>query len=318
MAEMLKVFNLTLNNVGMLLIFISVGYILRRSHKLPDEAGKVMSLLCVMVFSPAYSILNLSKNVRIDKMAENLQLLGYGLGFAVVAVVTGLILGKAMGKSPMDKSSLTYAFTFPNYGYFGYPVIEGVFGKEGLGDFMVFAIPMSILCCSYGYVLFQKDKKINLLRLLKTPVIAAMFIGIALGLSGIALPENNILYKTLDGAGKCMSPCSMLLAGFMLGKFPLKKLFSGIRPYYLTAIRMLGIPVAFGAVMYLCGLRGNLLFWPLVFACLPLGLNLVVYAESSGFEKEAGDNAKLCFISYVLALVVLPCLFAVMTRIAGM
>ena len=262
--------------------------------------------------------MNLSKNVRIDKLAENLQLLGYGLGFAVVAVVTGLILGKAMGKSPMDKSSLTYAFTFPNYGYFGYPVIEGVFGTAMLGDFMVFAIPMSILCCSYGYVLFQKDKKINLLRLLKTPVIAAMFIGVALGLSGIALPENNILYKTLDGAGKCMSPCSMLLAGFMLGKFPLKKLFSGIRPYYLTAIRMLGIPVAFGAVMYLCGLRGNLLFWPLVFACLPLGLNLVVYAESSGFEKEAGDNAKLCFISYVLALVVLPCLFAVMTRIAGM
>lgn len=318
MAEMLKVFNLTLNNVGMLLIFISVGYILRRSHKLPDAAGKVMSLLCVMVFSPAYSILNLSKNVRIDKMAENLQLLGYGLGFAVVAVVTGLILGKAMGKSPMDKSSLTYAFTFPNYGYFGYPVIEGVFGTAMLGEFMVFAIPMSILCCSYGYVLFQKDKKINLLRLLKTPVIAAMFIGVALGLSGIALPENNILYKTLDGAGKCMSPCSMLLAGFMLGKFPLKKLFSGIRPYYLTAIRMLGIPVAFGAVMYLCGLRGNLLFWPLVFACLPLGLNLVVYAESNGFEKEAGDNAKLCFISYVLALAVLPCLFAVMTRIAGM
>ena len=316
MAEMLKVFNLTLNNVGMLLIFISVGYILRRSHKLPEDAGKVLSLLCVMVFSPAYSILNLSRNVRIEKMAENLQLLGYGLGFAVVAVVTGLILGKAMGKSPMDKSSLTYAFTFPNYGYFGYPVIEGVFGTAMLGEFMVFAIPMSILCCSYGYVLFQKDKKIDLLRLLKTPVIAAMLIGIALGLTGLQLP--SIVEKTLSGAGACMSPCSMLLAGFMLGKFPLKKLFSGFRPYYLTAIRMIGIPAAFGAAMYLCGLRGHLLFWPLIFACLPLGLNLVVYAESNGFEKEAGDNAKLCFIAYVLALAVLPCLFAIMTNICGM
>ena len=44
--------------------------------------------------------------------------------------------------------------------------------------------------------------------------------------------------------------------------------------------------------------------------CLPLGLNLVVYPESLGYEKEAADNAKLCFISYVLALAVLPCLFA--------
>lgn len=316
MAEMLKVFNLTLNNVGTLLIFITAGYILRRSRKLPEEAGKVMSLLCVLIFSPAYSILNLSKNVRIENMNSNLTLLGFGVAFAVVSVATGLLLGRRIGRSPMDKSSLTYAFTFPNYGYFGYPVIEGVFGTAMLGEFLVFAMPMSILCCSYGYVLFQKEKKIDLLRLAKTPVIAAMLIGITLGLTGLKLP--TIVVKTLDGAGKCMSPCSMLLAGFMLGKFPLKKLFSGIRPYYLTAIRMIGIPAVFGAVMYLCGLRGSLLFWPLIFACLPLGLNLVVYAESNGFEKEAGDNAKLCFISYVLSLAVLPFLFAIMTNIAGM
>ena len=313
---MLEVFNLSLSKVGMLLIFISVGYILRHWHKLPKEAAKVLSLLCVMVFSPAYSILNLSRNVRIEKLEENITLFGFGLAFAAVAIVAGLVLGKALGKSPMDKSSLTYAFTFPNYGYFGYPVIEGVFGTAMLGEFMVFAIPMSILCSSYGYVLFQKEKKFDILRLLKTPLIASLVIGIALGLTGLKLP--SVLESALSGASACMSPCSMLLAGFMLGKLPLKKLFSGFRPYYLTAIRMIGIPVAFGAVMYLCGLRGNLLFWPLIFSCLPLGLNLVVYPESNGFEKEAGDNAKLCFISYVLALAVLPCLFAVMTKICGM
>ena len=300
----------------MLLIFISAGYMLRRSRKLPDDAGRVLSLLCVMVFSPAYSILNLSRNVRIEKLGENLTLLGFGLAFAVVSVATGLLLGKTIGRSPMDKSSLTYAFTFPNYGYFGYPVIEGVFGTAMLGDFMVFAIPSTILCCSYGYVLFQKEKKFDVLRLLRAPLIASLVLGITLGLTGIKLPV--LLESALSGAGACMSPCSMLLAGFMLGKFSLKKLFAGFRPYYLTAIRMIGIPAVFGAVMYLCGLRGSLLFWPLIFSCLPLGLNLVVYPESNGFEKEAGDNAKLCFISYVLALAVLPCLFAVMAKICGM
>lgn len=313
---MLEVFNLTLSNVGMLLIFIAIGYVLRHWHKLPDDAGKVLSLLCVLVFAPAYSILNLSRNVRIEKLGENLTLFGFGLAFATVAVAFGLLLGKTIGKSPMDKSSLTYAFTFPNFGYFGYPVIEGVFGTEMLGDFMVFAIPFSILCSSYGYVLFQKEKKFDVVRLLKMPLIASLVIGIALGLTGIKLPP--VVESTLSGAGACMSPCSMLLAGFMLGKFPLKKLFSGFRPYYLTAIRMIGIPAVFGVVLYLIGLRGSLLFWPLIFSCLPLGLNLVVYPESNGFEKEAGDNAKLCFISCVLALAVLPCLFAVMTRLCGM
>ena len=71
----------------------------------------------------------------------------------------------------------------------------------------------------------------------------------------------------------------------------------------------------FGVIMYLCGIRNLYLFLPLVYLCLPLGLNLVVYPESCGYEKEAGDNAKLCFISYVLALVVLPCIFALLTKL---
>ena len=63
---MLDVFLLTLNKVGTLLIYIAVGYYLRRKHLLPEQAGRMLSLLCVMIFSPAYSILNISKSMRLE------------------------------------------------------------------------------------------------------------------------------------------------------------------------------------------------------------------------------------------------------------
>ncbi|MBQ3529412.1 MAG: AEC family transporter [Oscillospiraceae bacterium] len=305
---MLDVFLLTLNKVVTLLIYIAIGYYLRRKHLLPEQAGRMLSLLCVMLFSPAYSILNISKSMQPEVLLKNALLVGWGVLFIVVAIIIGRVLAKPLSRSPMENSSLTYAFTFPNYGYFGYPVIEGVFGQAGLGNFMIFAIPSSLMCYSYGYVLFRKEEGYSIKKLLKAPLVVSLIIGIVIGLSGIKLP--GIITGVLDGAGKCMSPCSMLLAGFMLGKFPLKQLFSGVRPYLLTAIRMLGIPAALGIVMYLCGVRGDYLFWPLIFVSLPLGLNLVVYPESLGYEKEAADNAKLCFVSYVLALVILPCVFA--------
>ena len=305
---MLDVFLLTLNKVVTLLIYIAIGYYLRRKHLLPEQAGRMLSLLCVMLFSPAYSILNISKSMQPEVLLKNALLVGWGVLFIVVAIIIGRVLAKPLSRSPMENSSLTYAFTFPNYGYFGYPVIEGVFGQAGLGNFMIFAIPSSLMCYSYGYVLFRKEEGYSIKKLLKAPLVVSLIIGIVIGLSGIKLP--GIITGVLDGAGKCMSPCSMLLAGFMLGKFPLKQLFSGVRPYLLTAIRMLGIPTALGLVMYLCGVRGDYLFWPLIFASLPLGLNLVVYPESLGYEKEAADNAKLCFVSYVLSLAVLPCIFA--------
>lgn len=310
---MQEVFNLTLNKVGMLLIYIAAGFLLRRSKKLPEETPHVLSLLCTLVFSPAYSIVNLGQSLRMEVIGEKMQLLGYGVIFAAAAVFFGRLLAIPFSRNEVEKSSLRYAFAISNYGYFGYPVIEGVFGQAMLADFMVFVIPIGILTSSYGYMLFQKDSKFSLKRMLCTPMVAGLIIGAAVGLSGIRLPD--VVTTSLSGAGACMSPCSMLLAGFMLGKFSFKQLFSGIRPYYLTLIRMLGIPLVFGVVMYLCGIRGQFLFQPLLFASLPLGLNLVVYPESCGYEKEAGENAKLCFISYLMAIIILPCIFALLTSI---
>ena len=64
---MFEVFQLTLGKVGMLLVFIGIGYFMRRHHDLPDDAGHVLSLLCTLIFSPAYSISNMSKNFTMEK-----------------------------------------------------------------------------------------------------------------------------------------------------------------------------------------------------------------------------------------------------------
>lgn len=310
---MLEVFLLTLEQVGVLLIFIGLGYFFRRRHQLPDSSGHVLSLLNTLLFAPAYSIVNFSANFTRDMVGQNLLIFGFALLAMVGTITLGRLLGKWMGRSNMEKRSLMYAFTFSNSGYFGYPVVEGVFGGATLAKYMVFNLPINIVCNSYGYMLFQKGKHFSPVRLLATPLVFSAFIGMGLGLSGIQLP--SVLNTALNGAGSCMSPCAMLLAGFMLGKFPLSKLFSGWRPYVFTLVRILGISAILGGIFWLCGLRGELLFYLLLYTSMPLGLNLVVFPESSGYEKEAGDNAKLCFVSYLMALALLPCVFAVVTQI---
>lgn len=312
---MFEVFQLTLGKVGMLLIFIGIGYFLRWHHDLPDDAGRVLSLLCSLVFLPAYFITNMSRNVTMDVLGEKALLVGYGALFVLSAVGLSFLLSKPLGRSRIERNSLIYAFAFPNYGYFGYPVIEGVFGSAMLADVMVFLIPMSLITHSFGYSLFIGEGKVPLKKVLLTPIVISLLIGIAMGLAGIVLPP--FVDSALQGLAGCMSPCSMLLAGFMLGKFPLKDLMTGWRPYAYSAIRLIAIPVIFGAVLLLLGMKGQFLMMPLLIAGIPLGLNLVVYPESQGFEKQASDNAKLCFVSYILALVVLPFTYAILTHLVG-
>ena len=146
-------------------------------------------------------------------------------------------------------------------------------------------------------------------------MVISLVIGISIGLSGVVL--HPVIDNALKGLGSCMSPCSMLLAGFMLGKFPLKDLLRGWRPYVYSSIRLIAIPLIFGVLLTICNIHGQYLMMPLLVAGIPLGLNLVVYPESQGYEKQASETAKLCFVSYLLALVVLPCTFALITRLVG-
>ena len=312
---MFEVFSLTMNKVGMLLIFIAIGYFLRRHHDLPDDAGRVLSLLCTLLFSPAYSIANLSKNFTMDVLAENTLFILYGAVFIAISIGLSYLIAKPFGGNQMEHNSLIYAFALSNYGYFGYPVIEGVFGSQVLADFLIFCIPLSLVVSSFGYSLFVGGKKIPLKKVFLTPMFISLVIGVTIGLSGIQLP--SFIAGALSAAGSCMSPCSMLLAGFMLGKFPLKKLLTGWRPYVYTAIRLIGIPVLFGGVLLLLGMKGNYFMFPMLVAGLPLGLNLVVYPESRGHEKVASDNAKLCFVSYLLAVAVLPFTFSLVSMLAN-
>lgn len=310
---MFEVFQLTFGKVGMLLIYIAIGYFLRRHHDLPDDAGRVLSLLCTLVFAPAYSISNLSKNVSMEVIGQKAMLILYGFVFVVSSVGLAYLLSKPFGRDRIERNSLVYAFSIPNYGYFGYPVIEGVFGSAVLADVMIFLIPMSLTTSSFGYSLFVGDQKVPIKKVLLTPMVISLAIGVSLGLSGIRLP--GFLQSALSGAGSCMSPCSMLLAGFMMGKFPLKDLLKGWRPYVYSLVRLVGIPLIFGSILLLAGVKENYLVLPMLVAGIPLGLNLVVYPESRGFERQASENAKLCFVSYLLALAILPCTFAVVTRL---
>ena len=308
---MTDVFFTTLSKVSVLLIFIGAGYLLRRTKKLPDNAGKVLSLLTTLVFSPAYSIKNLSASLTIEKIGSQALLILYGLICVLLTIGFAFLMTKLLAKNDFERSTYRYAFSIPNYGYFGYPLIEGVFGSAVLADIMVFSLPLGVACNTYGYLLFAKSEKLTLKKILTMPLILGVVLGAVIGLSGITLPP--VVDDVLTAAGNCMSPASMLLAGFVLGGFPFLELLKGVKPYLISAIRLLGIPALFAGLLLAVGVRGAYLAYPIMLLCMPLGLNLVVFPESMGID--ASGNAKMCFVCNLLTILVLPPVFALLSLI---
>ena len=312
----LQVFLLTLEKVAFLLLFIFIGYTMRRSNKLDRNSATTLSVLTTWVFSPSYTITNLPKTFTIENLGSNVLLIVAStlLVFPVIGVAR--VLAAKLGREDFEKRTLSYMLAFSNIGYFGYPVVEGVFGDEMLAKFMVFCLPFNLAICSYGYSLFMKSsgKKFSLVGVLFSPLMLGCYAGYFLGLTGIKLP--SLLNTAFSAAGACMSPASMLLAGIVMGSFPLKKLLSGVRPYLLGVVRLLLIPLLFGIPLYLVGLRGIYLFLSLVIISMPSGMNIVVYPESLG--QDSSENAKLCFVSTLMSLVTLPFVFSLIKMISGL
>ncbi len=329
----------TLQQVAILLIFIFIGYFFRKKNIITDGGRKVLAALLVNLFAPAYSITSLSAVVNVKDITQCALLLLVGAVVAAVLVFVAMPFAKLLGKDKFHQNIYNYAFAFGNIGYFGYPLIYGVFGEVARAQMMLFCLPMSIVIYSYGYYILTRpadqlsvqnlknqNKKSMAKRLsfLYNPPLIGAYIGIALGLlqSGVGFEIPKFFTDLFTAAGNCQSVPAMLITGSVLAGVPFKKLFTSWKPYVIGVIRLLVFPLIFSLlilIVYLIGWRDQtfmqIAFISILSVGMPVGMNVVVYPESVGADSTEG--AKTCFISYVLALITLPIIFSVAMTVLG-
>ena len=322
-------FLLTLEQAATLLLFIVLGYLLRKINVLKDGAQVTLSALLVNFFSPFYSMETLSKQVTVDRVVEFAIYLLAGILVTLVLIFIGIFFAKIFAKDRLHQNILKYAFGFGNIGYFGYPVVGAVFGELAKANMMMFCLPMTIAIYTYGFVIlterveggvaFKKERSTaEKLKFLYSAPFLGMIAGIVLGLLPIEIPSfiDNIF--KIGGSG--YSVTAMLLTGVVLAKIPFFKLFTSIKPYLIGVVRLLVIPLivmALFLLLNLCGLSGqtfkDVAMISIVTAAMPVGMNVVVFPEANGIDGTEGS--KMCFLSYVLALGALPLMFELMLKV---
>lgn len=323
------IFRSTLEQSSILLIFIFLGYFLRKKEVINEGGKKVLASLLVNLFAPCYTISSLSKELSIERINEYLIYLLAGIILTIVIIFVAIPFSKILGKGKLQKNILKYALAFANIGYFGYPVVGAVFGETVKASMILFCIPQTIAIQTYGYQILttkisdahddlsveqqvKKGKWTENFRFVKSVPFISVILGIALGLLPIKLPEY--VGELLAISSDCQSAVAMLLTGAVLANVPFIKLFTSVKPYIIGLIRLIIIPVVIGGVMYLIGVRDELLIISVASIAIPVGMNVVVYPESAGLDSTEG--AKMCFISYVLALITLPIVFEILKQIA--
>ncbi len=311
-TELENTLRVTLDQALVFFIFMAVGFIFCRTKCVAENTSKVISQVLMNVVLPGLCFKTFSQNMTVANLGHNLKYLICGAVLVVVMFAVAYPLGRAFSRRENTVDIYRYALCVPNVGYFGYPMIQAVFGEQALTDAMVFTIPINLFIFTVAQYMLDPKKKFTLKKLLN-PTVISMAAGIAVGMSGLRMPE--IVMKVCGGAADCMSPLAMIMTGFVLAKIPLGKLLTNARAYLVTLLRLVVIPALIFGALRLLRLENELVFIAATMYAMPVGLNAVVFPEAFGGDSRTG--AQVCFISTACALLTLPLVFMALRRLAG-
>ncbi|MBQ3140419.1 MAG: AEC family transporter [Clostridia bacterium] len=299
---MRETFILTLSQLAVLFLFIALGYFFARKKLLGEGASKSLANLVVFVFMPALCFRTFANNFTLPVIAQKWSVILIGFLMIGASMVLAALLARVFAKDPAEKPIFAYCFTISNYGYLGYPLIEGVLGEEALFVAMLLSVAMNVYNYTIGYSMLNPTQPKVSLKSLVNPITMFMLAGIAVGLSGLQLP--TVVTGAVDMAANCMAPLALFLIGMIVAKVPFKSVFNQPRLYLASAVRLLLIPSVFGVIMYFCGVDGTTLLIATVLLALPLGTNSVVVPEAYGADSSMA--AAGCLLSHLLSLITLP------------
>lgn len=298
----------TLTKMLELFLFILIGYLLRKRKYLPDNAGVVLSKLENNVLMPALIINTFVSRCTLENLITKGNLILWEAGIILFTGGIAFVTAKIMGEDVESERIIRYALVVPNFAFMGNALVESVFGNEMLYQYMIFTIPLNIFAYTVGIMwLMPEGQKKGCWKSLINPIFISLIFGMIVGISGITLPD--FVMHTIENAGKCMAPVAMILTGFIIGGYEIKKMLADVNLYVLTTLRLVILPVLVYVIMNVIGADEQLKTLAVITLTMPFGLNTIIITAAYGGDTRRG--AAMTLVSNVLAVVTIPIILTV-------
>ncbi len=312
---MSQVFSATLSAMLTMLICMLVGFVLRTKKIEPEDTDSVFSKFLSFVVAPSLSFNTFMNNFSVESISKNYTIVLSSVLIAAIAVGIATVLSKVFVKEGYTQGVYKYAIAFANFGYMGNAVVLAIFGDEMLYYYQLFTLPMNLIVYTWGMTQLVPGKtgfKATLVRITNPATIAVM-LGVIAGLINLKAYLPAFVSGALSSLGSCMGPISMVLTGYVIGKFDIKTALANKKIYIVSFLRLIVFPTLYCGLLILLGANDRLLTIALIAYAMPLGLNTVVFPAAYGADTSVG--ASMALISNALCIITFPVMYALLSII---
>ena len=292
---------IVLNKIISLFLIMLIGVYGTKKNIINEDINKGLRRILLEITLPLLVISSFNFEFA-DGMGKNVLMASiYSVAFMIVgAIISYIFLFPFKGEK---KKILHFANVFSNCGFIGFPIINSLYGAEGVVYTSIFNMVFNIVLWTYGILIFSdKVSKNNIKQVLLNPAIIAVYIGITMMIFNIKLP--SFLLDTTKIVGDMTAPISMIIVGSILSKVRIKNVFKEFSIYYGALIKLIIIPLVLLLIKKALNDNTNIINTIIIIQAMPAAAMTSIFAAD--FNKEKEYASIVVFITTLLSIITIP------------
>ena len=301
-----------LQQMGILFVYMMIGYVACKKEYFDQEFGKKLSWLVVNVANPMLAISAVVNNEEQIAKKDFYVTVLLAICFYAFFLILARILPRLIGVQKSDIGVYKMMTTFNNIGFMGFPVIAAAYGNGALIYAVPFSIMFNILCYTWGIqTICGGGEKGNWKRIINIGTISGI---ISIVLFFMQIPVPKMICSLSAGLSNLTGPLSMLVIGISIAAMELKDLFTDVKLLKFALIKLLAVPVA--AMLLVCQVIDNRLICEvfLVMMATPAASMCAMLSQQYGGDYELA--AKGVALTTILSVVTMPIVSEIVFHIA--
>lgn len=294
--------------IGSLFIVMLLGILLVRCGIVRSQDSKVLSVISLYLVMPCVILSSFQVEYKPEIFKGLLLALAAAVLLHFVLIVLVTALGKLLRMDGVEQTSLIYS----NAGNLIVPIVTAILGKEWVIYTSAFLSVQMFLLWSHAKMKLCGEKGIDLKKIATNINMIAIFVGVLMFLFRLQFPA--LVQDAVDSISSMVGPMAMLILGMLIADMDLKKFLNYRRLWWITLLRLVGIPLVGILLLKYSGLAAfvpegkTILLISLLAICTPSASTLTQMAQVYG--RDADYASAINVTTTLLCIATMPLMVA--------
>jgi predicted permease len=287
----------------MIMFFIIlIGAVCYKINLIDKDTNKKLADIVLMLVNPF--VIFISYQRKFEASLLNGLLISLVLALAThlfCILITYVVLRKKNHEA--DIALERFAVIYENCGFIGIPLVNGIFGSEGVFYITAHMTIFNLLVWTHGMITMsgRTDRK-SIVKAILSPSVIATVGGFIFFVCRIMLPDAA--KEAITYVGNMNTPMAMLVAGVTIAQTDIRKLLVKVRIYYIAFFKLLFVPVAVLLMYSPFDIPRIVLLTAVLAAACPTAATINLF--SIRYNKNYLYASEIFAVTTILSLITIP------------